>query len=158
MHETGSLEWLTRGSGSFGSISRPVPSQPWRPVRMRITGTGSLLPELQVDVASKVSLGKTMAVSPSAHGKDVPGKGKAAPEVLKQMIQQQREHRASVEARLEKLQATLQSSSPSSGMRSPALVRVASAGSSMSRRGELVLSSPTSGPPAPFSPIVRRPE
>jgi hypothetical protein len=61
-----SMTWLSQGTGVFGTIHRPVPDQPWRPMRMRITGTGTMLPEVQVDVASRDKLGQSMSVSAAA--------------------------------------------------------------------------------------------
>ena len=63
LQSSNSMSWLTQGSGVFGTIHRPMPSQPWRPVRMRITGTGTMLPEVQVEVASRDKLGQSMSVS-----------------------------------------------------------------------------------------------
>ena len=176
MHETGSLEWLSKGSGSFGTVHRPVPSQPWRPVRMRIAGTGSLLPEVQLEVAHQKNLGHTLAVSPSHHGKDVRSAQKTQ-EVLKEMIKQQQDYRKHVERRVQKLETALATGdtallSPSNASTAGSLLshdtasspyksptRIGSA-SSMSRRGELIISSGGLGSPAasavPFSPIVAR--
>lgn len=168
MHETGELEWLSRGSGSFGTVHRPVPSQPWRPMRMRLTGTGSLLPEIQVEVAHQKNLGQTLAVSPSSHGKTLrAGGGDRSEAVLKEMIKQQRAYRRNVEKRVAKLEevittggvtdglsvststSVLGSPLSSKGFESPTalLKSPPRVGSGLRKHGELVMA-------APFSPIV----
>jgi hypothetical protein len=68
LQRSGSSHWLTGGGATFGTIHRPVPEQPWRPLRMRIAGTGVMLPEVSVDVASREKLGQSMSITGGAGG------------------------------------------------------------------------------------------
>ncbi len=118
MSKSKSMKWLSGGTGSFGTIHRPVPSQPWRPVRMRITGTGSLSPEIQVDVADVERPGRTLSTLPAAGGSIVsPSASMSASAeaklVLKEMIRNERRGRRKLEKRVSELSRTLEGSRPS---------------------------------------------